>query len=131
MKEKKTKKQLTNKQAKFVKEYVINDRGVKGSVVAAGYDVGNPNSAAIIGNRMLKSPKIQNEIKAELDKLYPDSRRTRFHVLHEILENPKQQPNARMKAIEIVNKMVGDAAPSRHERAEVKVTLPRLPGSKE
>lgn len=130
MKDKK-KKQLTNKQAKFVKEYVINDRGVKGSVVAAGYNVGNPNSAAIMGNRMLQSPKIQSEIKYELDRLYPNSRATRFDVLHEILEDPKQTPNSRMKAIEIVNKMVGDQAATRHERAEVKVTLPRLPGSKE
>ena len=132
MSEKKERKQrLTNKQAKFVKEYVVNDRGVKGAVVAAGYDVHNPNSAAIMGNRMLNQPKIQNEIKAELDRLYPQSRAKRFDVLHEILENGKARPMERMKAIEVLNKMVGDSAPTKHLRAEFKGEIPKLPGSKE
>jgi hypothetical protein len=127
---KKKKKQLTIKQQRTAMDHVVNNVPIK-QAVANNYNVTNPNSASIIGTRLLNSPKFQNFLQAELEKQFPQSRATRFQVLHEILEDPKMQPNARMKAIEIVNKMVGDQAATRHERAEVKVTLPKLPGSKD
>ncbi len=126
----KKKDKLTMKQKRTALDHVVNNIPI-GKAVARNYDTSSTKSAQVIGNRLLSSPKFQNFLQVELYKQYPDSRATRFKVLHEILENERARPGERMKAIEIVNKMVGDQAPTRHERAEVKVSLPKLPGSKE
>ena len=126
----KKKAKLTMKQKRTALDHVVNNTPI-GKAVANNYDTGSKASAQVIGNRLLNSPKFQNFLQVELYKQFPNSRATRFQVLHEIIEDTRLRPMERMKAIEVVNKMTGDAAPTRHERAEVKVTLPKLPGSKE
>lgn len=130
MSEEKKKKELTVKQQRTALDHVVNNVPIR-QAVENNYNVTTKKSAEVIGTRLLNSPKFQNFLEVELNKQFPNSRATRFKVLHEILENEQARPAERMKAIEIVNKMVGDYAPTKHLRAEFKAGVPKLPGSKE
>lgn len=73
---------LTNKQAAFVKEYLI-DLNATQAYLRAGYKV-SENVAAVNGNRLLSIAKIQVAVQKEMDKRAAKVELTAEGVLRDI-----------------------------------------------
>lgn len=103
---------LTDKQIRFCEEYVIDWNGTRAAIVA-GY---SENSAKEIASENLTKPNIAayiEHIQKDLSKLAGISALGNILELKKILEKDedgtdfKERANDRIKAIEVINKMVG------------------------
>lgn len=106
------------KHEKFCAEYRKNGGNATAAAIAAGY---SKKTAAAQGSRLLKNVKIQNRI----EQMAKDTIRKniitadeRAVVLSDIARNDKAEDNARIRAIDTLNKMDGIYV----FKAEVKVT---------
>lgn len=69
---------LTPKQERFANEY-IKTLNITQSAIKAGY---SPNSAHVIGSRLLRNEKVDEYIKSQQDKVMDDSILTAKELLH-------------------------------------------------
>ena len=118
LKEKKTR--LTSKQQRFVAAHA-QGMSAKDAVVVAGYDVANDNSASALGSMMLSQPKIQNALSEAITKQFPNVPNVAAETLVNVLVNPEGRDGDKLKAIELLSKICGWQAPSKH--ASLNVTL--------
>ncbi len=118
---------LTDKQKRFCEEYVIDWNATR-SAIAAGY---SENTAYSIGSENLKKPDILDyieEIQKDLSKLAGVSALGNILELKKILEvdeskEAKERAGDRIKALEVINKMLGFNAPEKSEVKKTDVTL--------
>lgn len=87
MKKKPQKESLTIKEQKFVKEVVQHGNATQ-ATIDAGYNVKNREVAKVTAHRLMKTPKIQNEIHRIMNELYPDLDTTTTRRLAELTEAP-------------------------------------------
>ncbi len=113
------KKTLTDKQKRFCEEYVVDWNATR-AAKAAGY---SENTADVIGSENLAKPYIAEyieEIQKDLGKLAGISALGNLKTLKEIIEGNQDGEQIathrdRMKAVEIINKMMGRNAPEQQE----------------
>lgn len=107
---------LSNKQEKFVNEYMIDFNATQ-AAIRSGYD---KSSARSYGARLVANPSIQAEIHRRQNISNQNSTLTREYILEttkEILENNKiKNPHVSLKAAEIILKMQGWNEPDRVEQ---------------
>lgn len=108
--------ELTNKQRRFCEEYVIDWNATR-AAKAAGY---SEKTAYSIGQENLKKPEIQaflEEIQKDISKLAGVSALRNINKLVEIAfaEDEKTRHTDRIKAIEVINKMLGLNEPEKIE----------------
>ena len=111
---------LTGKQKRFVAAYSQGASG-KDAVVQAGYNVTSGESAAALATTMLNNPKIQNALDAAIQAQFPNVPQLAAQRLVNILIDDESRPNDIIKAIELLSKVCGWQAPSKH--ASLNVTL--------
>jgi phage terminase small subunit len=111
---------LTGKQQRFVAAYSTGMSG-KDAVVEAGYNVTTDDSAKALASKLINSDKIQNALSESLHKRYPNIPNMAADTLVDILINPEQRASDKLKAIELLAKVCGWQAPSKH--ANLNVTL--------
>ena len=113
-------KGLTGKQKRFVAAYSQGMSG-KDAVVQAGYNVTSDDSAASLATTMLNNPKIQNALDAAIQQQFPNVTKLAAERLVNILIDDQSRPSNIIKTIELLSKVCGWQAPSKH--ASVNVTL--------
>lgn len=118
---------LTDKQKRFCEEYVIDWNATR-SAIAAGY---SESSAKEIGCENLTKPNINDyieDIQKDLSKLAGVSALGNILELKKILEvgedkTAKEKASDRIKALEVINKMLGFNSPDKSEVKQTDVTL--------
>ena len=108
-------KPLNVRQEKFVELYSTTANATQ-SAIEAGY---SESSAAVTGFNLLKMPQIQAAIKQNQIKFRQETKLTREDLINDLiffLEQAKSEdgsPNDGMRAIEILNKMLGFNSPDK------------------
>lgn len=105
---------LTDKQRRFCEEYVIDWNATR-AAIAAGY---SENTASETGYENLRKPQIAayiEEIQKDLEKLAGVSALRNIKALSEIAFSESSRDTDRIKALEVINKMMGYNAPEKHE----------------
>lgn len=99
--------EITPKQAKFIQEYLI-DLNAKQAAIRAGY---SEKTAEQQGSRLLSNVKIQSYIKKKLEQHEIQSDMSKQKILDKLwvmVENNEEDGEIiAMRAIEIINKMMG------------------------
>jgi len=116
----KDKKRLTSKQQRFVAAYSSGMSGQE-AVIEAGYNVSSTESAKSLATTMLSNDKIQNALAEAIHRQFPNVPDLAANTLVDILINPEQRASDKLKAIELLAKICGWQAPSKH--ANLNVTL--------
>lgn len=114
----KSKNKLTDKQKAFCKEYCVDWNATR-AAIAAGY---SEKTAQVIGSENLSKPIIQEyleEIQKDLGKLAGVSALGNIQKLLKI-HNEAGKESDKIKALEVVNKMVGLNAPEKIEQTNIK-----------
>lgn len=114
-------KNMTLKQKRFAKEYVKTKGNKTQAVINAGYDVKNRDVAAQIGVENMNKPKIQQEIKRQLDNAGLTDTKI-FEGLEKIInEGSGNEPTASdaLRGIDMVLKLK-DYYPSKKTTVEKK-----------
>lgn len=112
------KAKLTDKQKMFCKEYCIDWNATR-AAIAAGY---SENTASEMGYENLNKPQIAEyieHIQKDLGKLAGVSALGNIKKLLKIEENAGKDSD-KIKALEVVNKMVGLNAPEKIEQTNIK-----------
>jgi phage terminase small subunit len=107
-------KKLTDKQKKFCLEY-IRDWNATRAAIAAGY---SERSAKEIGCENLTKPNIKQFIEetlSDVGKVVGISKVSQLEELKKILLAKGEQTKDRLKAIEIINKMLGLNEAEKHD----------------
>lgn len=108
-------KDLTDKQKAFCKEYV-KDWNATRAAIDSGY---SEKTAQVIGSENLSKPIIQayiEHIQKDLLKLCGVSVLGNITKLKEIIEDDMtDKPSDKIKALEVINKMLGLNAPEKKE----------------
>lgn len=105
---------LTDKQRKFCIEYLKHWNATKAAIVA-GY---SKKTAYAIGNENLKKLEIQKFIKEaqeDIQKIANISILSQLEELKEILGSKEENTRDRIRAIEVINKMLGYNAPEQYD----------------
>lgn len=105
---------LTDKQRRFCEEYVIDWNATR-AAIAAGY---SENTAQQMGAENLTKPVISEyieEIQKDLAKLAGVSALRNIKALSEIAFDERSRDTDRIKALEVINKMLGYNAPEKLE----------------
>lgn len=98
---------LTDKQKRFCEEYVIDWNATR-SAIAAGY---SENTAKEIGCENLTKPNIAKyieEIQKDIKKLAGVSALGNILMLKDIATNDNAKHSDKIKAVEVINKMLPD-----------------------
>lgn len=98
---------LTDKQKRFCEEYVIDWNATR-SAIAAGY---SENTAKEIGCENLTKPNIAKyieEIQKDIKKLAGVSALGNILMLKNIAEDNSAKHSDKIKAVEVINKMLPD-----------------------
>jgi phage terminase small subunit len=106
--------ELTDKQRRFCEEYIV-DWNASRSALAAGY---SEKTAYQIGHENLKKVEIQayiEHIQKDLKKQAGMSVLSNLKKVEEILLDKDARNNDKLKAVEIINKMLGFNAPDKSE----------------
>jgi phage terminase small subunit len=109
---------LTDKQQKFCDEYLV-DLNATQAAIRVGY---SEKTASEQSSRLLSNVKIQNYIqnkqKKTSDKL-EINKELILQMVFDIAKSKGERTNDRLKAIEIVNKMLGLNEAEKHEVKEM------------
>ena len=107
---------LTPKQSKFVQEYLI-DMNATQAAIRAGY---SENTAYSQGQRLLKKDEVQRQLekKREQHEIQCDMSKQKIidKLWGMVLRNEDDMDMYAMKAIEIINKMMGYNEPDKIEQ---------------
>ena len=110
-------KELTDKQKIFAKEYVTHWSGVKAYQTA--YSDSEYNTAKVNASKLLTNTNIKNyieHIQKDLLKLCGVCVLGNVMKLKEIIEDDlTDKPSDKIKALEVINKMLGLNAPDKSE----------------
>lgn len=113
-------KDLTSKQKRFVASY-SQGTSAKDAVIEAGYNVTTDKSAKVLASKLLNNEKVQNALDAAIQEQFPNVPQLAAQRLVNILIDDQSRPNDIIKAIELLSKVCGWQAPSKH--ASLNVTL--------
>lgn len=107
---------LRDKQEKFVQEYLI-DFNASQAAIRAGY---SEKTSRAIGSELLTNPNIQERIKELQSQTVQKLNITKDEILINLktimdMHLMNDNPNAALKAIEILNKMLGLNEPDKQE----------------
>jgi phage terminase small subunit len=105
---------LTDKQKQFCKEYCIDFNATR-SAKASGY---SEKTAYSIGSENLRKPEIKayiEHLQKDLLKLCGVSVLSNVTKLKEIINNEEARDNDKIKALEVINKMLSLNAPDKTE----------------
>jgi phage terminase small subunit len=114
------KDKLTPKQQRFVAGVATGMSGQE-AVINAGYKVSSDDSAKSLAATMLNSEKIQNALALAIEIDYPNIAKRTAQTVMEVLESPETRASDKLKAIEILIKVCGWAAPTKHASVNVSV----------
>lgn len=119
---------LTSKQERFIDEYLIDFNG-KQAAIRAGY---SPETAAAIAYENLKKPYLLDEIERRKALLADKCEITKEEILADLrmikdAHKNKPNPGHAIKAIEIINKMLGFDAPSQMQEQDITITMVPAP----
>jgi len=114
------KDKLTPKQQRFVAAVATGMDG-KSAIIEAGYNVSNDNSAKAMAHSMLNSDKIQVALAHAISIDLPNITRTTVDTIMTVLNNPESRDADKLKAIEILIKVCGWQAPTKHATVNVSV----------
>ena len=133
-----TKKALTLKEQKFVKEYIANNGNATEALVAAGYNPKNRQTAHAMATEVKNRPAIKNAIAKIILKKYPNSEEIIVDQMHDLLTAPVKMTDGdegisagdKLKTLQYYNKMLGHepATKSAHVRVNVPANGLALPG---
>lgn len=115
---------LTPKQARFVNEYLV-DLNATQAVLRAGYRM-SEKSAATQGNRLLRNVEIQRAIQEQREAQEKSSTITAEWVrrqIAEIAQNIEAKDQDRLKALDMLAKMLGLYERRDEDQQGVKVTF--------
>lgn len=100
-------RELNPKQRQFVYEYMI-DYNAKKAAIRAGY---SEKTAQVQSSRLLSLDKVKKLVheleQKQINKLIAD-RNERLQVLTDIMRNPGKETRDRIKAVDVLNKMMGE-----------------------
>jgi len=118
----KTTKDITQPQKQFCEIYVHSGYKRTQSYLDVYKDCKSKESASVCVSRLLKNVNIQayikeveTEIKKYLQRYAKTSELKQLKTLGKIVNDPKENTISRLKAIEIINKMLGYNEPEKHE----------------
>lgn len=114
------KDKLTPKQQRFVAA-VSTGVPAKEAVIQAGYKVTSDASASSLATTMLNNDKIQNALALAIEIDYPNVTKRTAQTIMEVLDNPDVRPADKLKAVEILIKVCGWQAPTKHASVNVSV----------
>lgn len=114
------KDKLTPKQQRFVAAVATGMPG-KDAIIEAGYAVSNDNSAKAMAHNMLTNDKIQNALAHAINIDLPNITRTTVDTIMTVLNNPESRDSDKLKAVEILIKVCGWQAPTKHASVNVSV----------
>ena len=109
---------LTDKQRKFCDEYLV-DLNATQAAIRVGY---SEKTASEQSSRLLSNVKIQNYIQNKQKKTSDKLEITKEQILQMVFDIAKskgERTNDRLKAFEIVNKMLGLNEAEKHEVKEM------------
>jgi phage terminase small subunit len=109
---------LTDKQRKFCDEYLV-DLNATQAAIRVGYSekTASEQSSRLLSNVKIKN-YIQNKQKKTSDKL-EINKELILQMVFDIAKSKGERTNDRLKAIEIVNKMLGLNEAEKHEVKEM------------
>jgi len=111
---------LTPKQQRFVAGIATGmDR--KEAIIQAGYKVTSDDSARSLATTMLNNDKIQNALVLAIEIDYPNIARRTAQTVMEVLDSSETRAADKLKAIEILIKVCGWAAPTKHAAVNVSI----------
>lgn len=98
---------LNNRQLRFIDEYMI-DSNASAAYVRAGYSPNNPDGNSY---KLLRNPEIAEEIKRRQESITKKVMISREQIIQDLLEikndNKQERPLISIKAIEVINRMLG------------------------
>ncbi len=125
-------KKLTVKEQKFVATLVSgNSDSAMAAVVDAGYNASTPKSASNMANKIMKRPHIQNALARAIEKKFPDIPGLGAQVVYDILQSPEEPSAMKLKALDMLIKIFGWQAPSKHAILKADLNDLALPGEDE
>lgn len=105
---------LTDKQRIFCIEYLKHWNATK-AAIAAGY---SEKSAEVIGFENLRKPKIAKfieEAQKDIQKIAEISVFSQLEYLKEVILSKDESTKDKIKAVEVINKMLGFNEPEKHD----------------
>ena len=109
---------LTDKQKRFCDEYLIDFNATR-SAIAAGY---SEKTAYAIGNENLKKVEIKEYIESKQNKTSEKLEVKKEDIVKMVLDIAKskgERTNDRLKAVEIINKMLGMNEAEKHDVKQI------------
>ena len=107
-------KKLTDKQKKFCDEYLVDSNGTQ-AAIRAGYsektaqEIGSQNLSKLIIKEYIESKQKKTSEKLEITK------EQIVQMVFDIAKGKGERTNDRLKAFEIINKMLGLNETEKHE----------------
>lgn len=124
-------KNLTVKERMFVRGMIQGLNG-KEALLQAGYKPTSNDSAYQMVNQLIKREKIQNALQNAIEAKYPDIPGQGAEMLHGILTSADSTNLEKLKALEVLMKIFGWIAPTKHANLNVSVSDQfKLPGGDE
>lgn len=120
------KDRLTPKQQRFVAALATGQHTAKAALVAAGYKPSTDANARDMANELLNLPKVQNSLQAAIKDQFPDVEQKAASVLLQGLDDPELRIESKIKIIELLSKVFGWQAPSKHASLNVSLTGNKL-----
>jgi len=117
---KEQKTRLTPKQQRFVAALASGQYTAKDALVEAGYKPTTEVSRARMASELLAHPKIQNALTETIKGCYPNVDERLAHRLVRVLDDEQNHPSVQLKAAELLIKLFGWAAPTKHATVAVK-----------
>lgn len=117
----KKKEKLLPREQKFVQALASGNMSNAEAVVAAGYNPKNDTNASIMASQLLARDRVKNALDEAINKRYPNLADLAADTLVDGLINPEHRLSDKLKIIELLAKVCGWQAPSKH--ANVNVTL--------
>jgi hypothetical protein len=115
------KDKLSPREKRFVEVLATGNVSNAEAVVAAGYNPKNEQNAAVMASQLLGKDKIQNALSEAITRNYPNVPDLAANTLIDVLLNPESRVSDKIKVIELLSKVCGWQAPSKH--ANLNVTL--------
>ena len=129
----KKKKKLPLRQRLFVAEVLNNPLATQAECYKKVYQNPNDGTAKVNSTRIMARPEVQEHITEVLARLYPDLTSNAGSVLHEMITDPERNDSIRLKALELLAKFQGWAAPTKVDKRILTADLSKykLPGGTE
>jgi hypothetical protein len=108
---------LKPREGAFVIEYTMTPEDAQGAAIRAGY---SPNGAHVQANRLLRRARVQVAIAREFaakSTVLGIDRAYLVRQCRDIAEDASCKVSDRLRAIELMGKLLGEFAPEKHEHS--------------